>query len=391
MEDARAIQRELVVIRRKLHQQPELGFELEQTTKLVMSVLKSLSIPFESGIGGSGIVALIEGKHPGEVVGLRADMDALPIEEQNEIPYASLVKGQMHACGHDLHTTCLLGAARLLAPLRNQFPGTVKLIFQPAEEIDAGAQAMLADGVLETPKVETIFGLHNHPGVPTGCVAVRSGALMASIDNFRVLIEGQAAHGAVPEKAADALLAASMLVVQLQTIVSRNISPMEEAVVSVCKFQAGTADNIIADRAEFWGTVRAMDTHVQDKLQERLQSLVESGSQSLGTSGWLEYQRAIPVLINDKNAVQLVHQAASHLLGSKAVVEAERTMGGDDFALMLERVPGCYFWLGVTPAHSAPREWHTPKFDVDENALPIGSAVLAQAALNFLQSNRTLT
>ena len=269
IEDAYAVQPELIRIRRKLHQHPELGFELEQTVTLISDFLNAHSIPHKNDVGGSGIVALIEGDLPGPVVGLRADMDALPIEEQNEVDYASQTKGMMHACGHDLHTSCLLGAARLLSPLRSQIHGSIKLIFQPAEETDAGAAAMLADGVLDNPGVEAIFGLHNYPGLPTGCIAVRNGPLMSSVDIFRILIEGKSGHGAVPDKAVDALLAAASVVLQLQTIVSRNISPFKEAVVTVGRFQAGTADNIIAETAELLGTARTLDPEIREAASKK--------------------------------------------------------------------------------------------------------------------------
>jgi amidohydrolase len=280
---------------------------------------------------------------------------------------------------------CLLGAARLLVPLRKDFSGLVKLIFQPAEEIDKGAQAMLNDGVLESPEVEALFGLHNYPGVPTGCIASRPGPMMASIDNFRIHVRGEAAHSAVPQNAADALFVASLITIQLHTLVGQNISPLQQAVISVCKFHAGTANNIIADKAEASGSLRTMDPHVREILKQRMQEIVEKTSESQNTIGNLEFQKGIPVLINDLFATQLVVQAVKQLLGNQAVREAEATMGGDDIAFMLERVPGCYFWLGATRSNSTARQWHTANFDIDERAIPIGSAVLSQAALNFLQ------
>jgi amidohydrolase len=380
---------ELVTIRREIHQYPELGFRLEKTVKIIETFLQNTGIPFRTGIGHSGIVGLIQGARSWPVVALRADMDALLIQEQNEIDYVSQTKGVMHACGHDLHIACLLGAARLLAAQREKIPGIVKLIFQPAEEIDEGAKAMIVDGVLDKPKVDAIFGLHNYPGLPVGCIAVKPGPLMASLDNFRILIEGKGGHGAVPNQAVDALLVAASIVLQLQTIVSRNISPTKEAVVTIGTFHAGTCDNIIADRAELSGTTRALDSTIREELSEKIRRIVVNGSKALGASGKLEFQKLLPVLVNEDKATDIVSQAASKILGKVSVLPAEVTMGGDDFSLMLERIPGCYFWLGATTPDTDVRGWHSPQFNIDENAIPIGSTVLTQVAIDYLSSKES--
>jgi amidohydrolase len=384
MEQATAIFPDLCRIRRKIHSFPETGFDLEKTGTLIRSWLDSIGIPYQSGVGRSGIVGMIRGNRPGPVVALRADMDALPIQEKNNVPYASRIKGIMHACGHDLHTTCLLGAAKLLAGYRERIPGAIKLIFQPAEEIDAGARAMIADGVLENPSVDILFGLHNFPGLPTGCIAIKSGSLMAGVDTFRISVKGRGGHAATPDQAVDALVVAASIVLQLQTIVSRNISPTKEAVITIGTFRAGVSENIIADLAEMRGTARTLDLGIREQFPGIIHRIVENSCKAFGALGKVEYQKVLPVLSNDRQAVDLLRQTASRLLGEKSVQTAEVTLGGEDFSLMLEQVPGCYFWLGATPSGTPIRSWHSPNFDLDENAIPIGSVVLAQVALDYL-------
>jgi len=376
---------DLVALRRDLHRHPELSGEEHRTAGIVAERLRSLGLEVLSGVGGTGVVGLLRGSRPGPCVALRADMDALPIQEETGAPYASEVPGVMHACGHDAHTACLLGAAGLLVGLRDQLAGSVEFLFQPAEEDDRGAKAMLADGALADPAPGAICGLHTFPRLGAGQVGVAAGPLMAGIDTLAITVRGAAGHAAEPHRGVDAILAAAAAVVGLQHIVSRRLDPQEPAVITIGTFHAGLAPNILAPVAELAGTVRWMRPESRDRLPALIQESVAALCRAHGAEAEVRYERTLPPVINDSAVADRVGRAAARLLGPEAVRPAERTMAGDDFGLYLERVPGCYLWLGTgDPARGVSYDWHDPRYDIDERALAVGSALLAQAALELL-------
>lgn len=388
LSDTEAHLDELAHVRRTLHRSPEIGFEVDQSATLIEDKLRAWRIPVRAGIARHGLVGLIEGGRPGPVVALRAEMDALPIQERTQTEYSSVVPGVMHACGHDLHMACALGAARLLKDHQAELRGTIKLIFQPAEEIDQGAQAMIEDGVLEDPAVEAIFGLHNYPGLATGTIAVKPGPLMAAIDSLSIKVQGEAGHGAMPHQGHDALLAAATVVLQLQTVVSRNISPLDEAVLSIGTFQAGTSENIIADEALLTGTVRSLRPELRDQLPIMIRRIVEHACLAMGVQGQVSMKRMLPPLVNDATCAELVIDAGRELLGPGCVHSAKPTLAGEDFSMFLKHVPGCYFWLGATGPDMLSHGWHSPEFEVDEAAIPVGSAILAESAIRYLEAGQ---
>jgi amidohydrolase len=376
---------DLVAIRRDLHRHPELSGKEERTARIVAEHLRALGMEVRAGVGGTGVVGLLRGGRPGPCAALRADMDALPIHEETGAPYASVVPGVMHACGHDVHTTCLLGAARVLAGLRDRLAGSVKFLFQPSEEDDRGARAMLNAGAFDDPTPSAICGLHTFPRLAAGQVGVAAGPLMAGIDTLAITVRGAAGHAAEPHRGVDAILAAAAAVVGLQHIVSRRLDPQEPAVVTIGTFQAGLAPNILAPVAKLEGTVRWMRPESRDRLPALIQESVAALCRAHGAEVEVQYERTLPPVINDRAAADRVGRAAARLLGADALRPAERTMAGDDFGLYLERVPGCYLWLGTgDPARGVTYDWHDPRYDIDERALAVGSALLAQAALELL-------
>ena len=376
---------DLVAIRRDLHRHPELSGQEHRTAGIVAERLGSLGLEVLAGVGGTGVVGLLRGSRPGPCVALRADMDALPIQEETGAPYASEVPGVMHACGHDVHTACLLGAAGLLAGLRDRPAGSVKFLFQPAEEDDRGAKAMLAAGALDDPAPIAICGLHTFPRLAAGQVGITDGPLMAGIDTLRITVRGAAGHGAAPHRGVDAIVAAASAVVGLQHIVSRRLDPQEPAVVTIGTFHAGVAPNILAPSAELTGTVRWMHAESRERLPALIRETVTAICRAHGAEAEVAYERTLPPVVNDPAVADRARAAAVRLLGPDAVRPAERTMGGDEFALYLERVPGCYLWLGTgDPARGLTHDWHDPRYDVDERALPVGAALLAEIALDLL-------
>lgn len=383
-EKAGAIADELSGLRRKIHQYPEIGFKEYKTSQLICDRLHDLNIPFKSGIGNTGVVGIIEGVEPGPVIGLRADMDGLPIQEVSTVSYSSRNPGVMHACGHDAHLACLLGAAEILVTLRDDFKGTVKLIFQPAEEIDAGAQAMILDGVLDGPCPDAIFALHVDPDIPVGAIGLKDGPLYASVDTLRITVNGRSGHGALPHRAIDAITAASSIVMNLQTAVSREIDPVQPVVVSIGTFNGGKADNIIADRVILTGTARCIDPGVRNLLPEIVERICRETAASFRAGVTCEYQTMIPPLVNSPQMTEVIKNAAIALLGVDSIKKDSITMLGDDFAMFLNNIPGAYFHLGVKPTGKIESHGlHTSRFDIDEGALPIGAALLALIALEM--------
>lgn len=378
------IENKLIEIRRHLHMNPELSFKEHETGKFISKILTELGIETIEKVGKTGIVGILKGSKEGKVVALRADIDGLPIIEKNEVPYKSKNEN-MHACGHDVHTTCVLGAAIILSSIKESLPGTVKFIFEPAEEINKGALAMIKDGALENPNVDAIYGLHNSPNIPVGYVGVKHGPLMAAVDTIKIKIYGESGHGAVPDKARDAIVAASAVVQNLQTIVSRKISAFETVVVSIGTIHGGKANNVISDYVEMTGTVRTYNPIVRKRIPKLMKQIIEDICLALDTEGKLDYEFTLPAVINDENITEIGRTAVEKVFGKKSIVIPQLSGGGEDFALYQQKVPGCFYFLGVrNEAKGIVHEWHHPQFNIDEKALQIGAGVLAQSALEFL-------
>ena len=383
--EAEAIADQLVAIRRDLHMHPELGFQEFRTAKIVADQLGELGYEVQSGVGKTGIVGLLSGGQPGErTVLLRFDMDALPIHEENDVPYRSQVSGIMHACGHDAHVAVGLGVAKLLMQHRDQLPGTVKLMFQPAEEGLGGAFAMIKDGVLDGPKVDVALGLHVSSNHDLGSAVVRAGAMMAASDKIEILVQGRGGHGAHPDQTIDAVLVASQIVVALQTIVARNLNPDETGVVTIGAFQAGNAGNVIADTALLRGTIRSFSPATRELLHRRVREVGNGVAAALGATAEVNTIYGVDATVNAPAATSVVHQAAAAVFGEAAIDTTYRTTGGEDFSAVLDRVPGNFFFLGARSDERTGNPHHNPHFDIDERCLPQGVAILCDAALRCL-------
>ncbi|MGG7567475.1 M20 aminoacylase family protein [Rhodovulum sp. DZ06] len=372
---------ELTEWRRDFHAHPELGFEEHRTSGIVAGLLEGWGIETHRGIGGTGVVGVIEGRGPGRSVGLRADMDALPIEERTNKPWSSKTPGVMHACGHDGHTTMLLGAARWLAETRD-FPGRVVVIFQPAEEGLGGARAMIADGLFERFPVDEIYGLHNSPYTDPGVVSVKPGVAMAGADFFDITLRGTGSHAASPQHAADPVVAMAQLVQALQTVMSRNAPPSEAAVLSVTKVRAGDAYNVIPGEAVISGTMRFFDDGWRDRMRARLETI----SKGVAAANDMEVEVVIkPVftpLENDEALSLGFAELARGVVGDDLVrVTTDKVTGSEDFADMLRAVPGAYFTVG----HKGDVPLHNPGFDLDDDMLPLGASLLAKVAVARLE------
>jgi amidohydrolase len=372
-----ALQPDLVALRRQIHQQPELGFKEQITAARIASKLTEWGISHQTGIAETGVVAVIQGQKPSlspRTLAIRADMDALPIQEANDVPYKSQHDGVMHACGHDGHTSIALMTAYYLSQHRDDFAGTVKIIFQPAEEGPGGAKPMIEAGVLKNPDVDAIIGLHLWNNLPLGTIGVRSGALMAAVERFSLTIQGKGGHGAMPHQTVDSIVLASQIVTALQTIVSRNVNPIDSAVVTVGQFNAGTAKNVIADTASLAGTVRYFNPNLADFFHHRIESIVAGICAAYGATYKLDYIKFYPPVINDEKITELVRSVAVDLVETPLGIVPEcQTMGGEDMSFFLQEVPGCYFFVGsANPDRSLAYPHHHPRFDFDETALATG-------------------
>ncbi len=386
--EIQALQPQLVELRRKLHQQPELGFQEQLTAEVIQKKLQEWGIQYQSGIAKTGIVAILQGKKTSfdlKGLALRADMDALPIQEENNVSYRSQRDGLMHACGHDGHTAIALMTAYYLSRHRDFFAGTVKIIFQPAEEGPGGALPMVQAGVLKNPDVHGIIGLHLWNNLPLGTVGVRSGPLMAAVEQFDIEIQGRGGHGAMPHQTVDALLVGAEVVSALQSIVSRNINPLESAVVTIGKFQAGNARNVIADRATLQGTVRYFSPQLNGYFQPRIRDVVTGICSAYGAAGQVDYRMLYPPVINHERMTDLVRSVAMQVVDTPLGVEPDcQTMGGEDMAFFLQEIPGCYFFLGAAnPELGLAYPHHHPRFDFDETALMVGVEILVRCVENF--------
>ena len=382
--EAYLLKDQLIAWRRDFHRHPELGFQEFRTSGIVARHLSSLGLEVQTGVGKTGVVGLLEGLRSGPVVMLRFDMDALPIQEASQTDYTSQTPGVMHACGHDAHTAIGLGIAQLLAKHRGEIAGAIKFVFQPGEEGCGGALAMIADGVLENPKPDVALGLHVWNDQPVSLVAAGNGGVMAAADLFTVKVQGRGGHGAQPQLCVDAVLIASQIVVALQSIVARNVNPRQTAVVTVGAIHAGMAFNVIADTAELTGTIRTFDAATREQIVRRMTGVVESTALALGGSATLEVKVISPATVNDERVAQLVRETASDVLGAERVTADQFTMTAEDMSEFLNRLPGCFFFIGSANAGEGRNAaHHNPRFDIDETVLPLGVAVLAEAALKW--------
>ena len=375
-------------LRRDFHMHPELGFQEVRTAGIVARELQNLGLEVTTGVGKTGVVALIEGSHPGPTLLLRADMDALPILEQTGAVYASQNPGVMHACGHDGHTAILLTVAKMLNSARETFHGTVKLVFQPAEEGMGGAESMIADGILDNPKVDMTFGLHLWNDKPLGWLGIAEGSTMAGAEIFSIKITGKGGHGAMPHGAVDPVLAGAQIVTALQSIVSRNVPPLEAAVVSVTQFHGGDAFNVIPQTVELGGTIRTFNPEVREMVIRRSEEIATKIAEAMGCKAEFTNTRLTPAVINDGKTIKLIQTAASKVLPDLDVdTSAPTTMGSEDFAFIMEKVPGCFVFIGSANTEKGlDYGHHHPKFDVDEQALIYAAALMAQSAVEILNS-----
>ncbi|HYA99816.1 MAG TPA: amidohydrolase [Ktedonobacteraceae bacterium] len=380
---------DLIAMRRDLHEHPELAFEEVRTSGIVVQRLKSMGLEVQTGIAQTGVVGLLRGgaSKPGaKTIAIRADMDALPIHEMNDIAYRSTIDGKMHACGHDGHTSILLAVADMLNKRREELPGNVKFVFQPAEENIGGAEPMIKGGAMQN--VDGIIGLHLMSDYPLGRVGVRSGPVFASADRFILTVKGKGGHAAMPETTVDPIVISAYIVTALQTLISRETSPLNPAVITIGIIKAGTAFNIIPESAEMHGTMRAFDKEHRRKLIRRITEITQGIATSMGGSCVVDVIDGCPPCVNDVKMTEFVRAAAIATVGEQEVDASDDVMttGSDDMACFLEAVPGCYFIVGAkNEAKGANYPHHHPRFNIDEDALPIGVEVLTRAAMDFLK------
>ncbi|HOZ78276.1 MAG TPA: M20 family metallopeptidase [Ferruginibacter sp.] len=368
-----------VDIRHHLHAHPELSYQEFETSAFIQKKLTEYNIPFEVK-ATTGVVALIRGKNPGKrVVALRADMDALPIQELNDISYKSTKPGIMHACGHDVHTSCLLGAAKILQELKDEWEGTVKLIFQPGEERNpGGASILIKEGVLENPAPQSIYALHVHPTLPTGKLSFRGGMVMASADEIYITIKAKGGHAAAPHLTADTILIASHLIIALQQVVSRNNNPFNPSVLSITSFQGGNATNVIPSEVKLMGTFRAMNEQWRFDAHTIIKRIATELVESMGATIDIHIDVGYPFVLNDEKLCAAARKKAETFVGEKNVEETELRMGAEDFAYYSHKIPGCFFRLGtMNPAKGTFTGVHTPTFNIDEDAIEIGMSMMA--------------
>lgn len=386
---------EITAIRRDLHAHPELAYQEVRTADKVAALLSEWNIPIHRGLGITGVVGIIEGKADnGKRVGLRADMDALPMQENNNFAHASRYDGKMHACGHDGHTAMLLAAAKHLAQNRD-FEGIVYVVFQPAEEGLGGAKKMIEDGLFELFPMNAIFGMHNWPGLAAGEFSVRAGPVMASSNTFEITIQGRGAHGGMPNLGADPIIAAAQLTMNLQTIVSRNVTPIDPAVVSVTQIHAGSADNVIPTDAVLRGTVRTFSVATLDLIESRMREIIEQSCAALGCVGTLDFTRRYPPTINHSHESAICAEVIRSFAGESALhTDYPPSMGAEDFSYFLQEIPGCYVWIGNgegdhrSAGHGlGPCTLHNGSYDFNDQLLPIGATYWVHLAQHYLSAS----
>jgi amidohydrolase len=376
---------EMVSWRRILHQQPELSFHELQTAEFIYQHLQAWGIESQKNVGGNGVVGYIKGGYPGPTVALRADMDALPIQDQKTCEYASKVPGVMHACGHDAHTSVLLGVAKLLSEHSSELHGNVRLIFQHAEEISpGGAKSMIEAGALDD--VDVIYGVHLWTPLPVGTTASTRGPLMAAVDEFQIEILGKGGHAGLPHETIDSIVIGSHLVVQLQSIVSRRVNPVEPCVITVGSFQGGHAYNIIADRCVLRGTVRTFNSQLRSQVQEQIETLVHHSCSMYGAQGIVKYVNSYPAVVNYSGEADRFFDTSGSLFGTDKVQTSALIMAAEDFSYYLQKIPGCFMFVGAGNAENGIiHPHHHPKFDIDENAMKQSAELLINMAINYME------
>ncbi len=378
-------QEDIVALRRDFHAHPEIGFQEVRTAGIVAQRLRDLGLEVREGVGKTGVVALLVGGKPGPCVLVRADMDALPITEANNWDWKSANAGKMHACGHDAHTAIGLSVARILSQERESLAGSVKFMFQPAEEGLGGAASMIRDGVLENPKPDFALALHVWSSIEAGQIGLSSGPVMACADEFSARIIGQGGHGALPHQTVDAVLMAAHVVTALQSVVSRNVKPLDSAVVTVGKIEAGTAFNVIPGEATLAGTLRAFEPEVRAMLEKRCREIIETLPLAFGGSGEWHFHPGFPAVVNDESVTARLMPALQQVAGTENVAPFEPTLGAEDFSLVLEKIPGCYFFVGArNESIGATFPHHHPHFNICESALPLGVGALVAAVKELL-------
>ncbi|AIG26850.1 M20 metallopeptidase family protein [Brevibacillus laterosporus] len=381
---------ELVKFRRDLHMYPELSFQEVNTPIKIADYLRQIGLEVKTGVGGNGVLGVLKGGKPGKTVALRADFDALPIQDEKEVIYKSRVHGVMHACGHDIHTAGLLGVAKVLSEYRDELPGTVIFIHQFAEELlPGGAVSMIEAGCLDG--VDVIYGAHVSSDQPVGVVGVKSGYILAAADSFYMEITGKGGHGAYPHKAIDPLVIGSQLVLNLQQIVSRRIDPLQAAVLTVGSFHAGKAFNVIPQSVTLSGTVRTFDENVRQKIETSLEQITKTTCEGSGAMFTIDYERGYPALCNDETETERIHQLAKLLVGDDHTEILEARMGAEDFAYYLQKIPGTFFYVGGrNPEIQATYPHHHPMFDVDERSMLVAGKLFISAVMNYLTEGKVL-
>ncbi len=387
---------EMVAIRRDIHAHPETAYEEQRTAELIANKLTSWDIPIHRGLGITGVVGTITGNRPGAAIGLRADIDALPMPEQNTFAHASKNPGKMHACGHDGHTTMLLAAAKHLAENRD-FPGTIHVIFQPAEEGFAGAKAMIKDGLFTQFPMDAVFGMHNWPDLPAGEFAVIPGPIMASSNTFKITLTGKGAHAAMPNLGIDPVMVAVQLAQSLQTIISREMDPLDPAVLSITQIHSGSADNVIPDTAVLRGTVRTFSNKALDLIEQRMQAITTHTSDAFQCHNEFEFTRVYPPTLNHPDMTQFCVDIMQELVGEDKVHrDIAPSMGAEDFAFMLAEKPGCYVWIGNGSGQHredghgpGPCNLHNGSYDFNDEIIPLGASYWVHLALHWLNKQAT--
>lgn len=386
LKKAEAIKDKLIAIRRDIHAHPEIGMHETRTARIIAELLEQYGIEVKKNVGGTGVVGILKGKYPGKTILLRADMDCLKIAEENDVKYKSEYPNLMHACGHDAHVAWLIGAAVILSELKDEIHGNVKFLFQPAEEKEGGAEKTIDSGVLDNPKVDAVVGAHVWPNIQVGKIGIKSGPLMAASDNFKITIYGKGGHGGQPHKCIDPIAVACEIYMALQTIVSRKVDPLEPAVITIGKLNAGLAHNVIPDKAEMEGTIRTLTYEVRDKIPDIMRSIIEGICLANGAKCDFDFLPYHAPVINDPEITAVIGRAANNIVGHKNLIIIDKpTMIGEDFSSFEEKVPGTFFWVGTyNPEKGIVKPLHNPKFNIDEDIIYKAAAVFAECAFVYL-------
>lgn len=383
-----SVENEVIELRRHLHQYPEVSGEEFETSKTIQKKLAEAGIPFKTGYAKTGVLGIIQGEKPGGTVALRADIDALPIQEENDLSYKSTIHNKMHACGHDAHTAMLVGTGKVLNQLKSEIAGTILLVFQPAEENApvGGSQQMMDDGVFDEYTPDVIFGQHVWPDLSVGEIGVLHHEIMGASDRFKITVKGSGGHASMPHQSNDAIIIANNLITQLQTIVSRNTDPIDSAVLTIGKIEGGYRYNVIADEVTLEGTIRTFKPEVKEMVKDRFHSIIEGVGKSFGAHMSIDYLDGYPATVNTPQWADEVRNAAQKVLGEEASPVVSPSLGGEDFSRFLKRYPGAFYWLGTSVKDTEPQyPLHDPRFKLNESALPKGVEVMAQLALDTLR------